>query len=159
MIDRLAGIDLNDAAAGAALAQELLAEVVRLTAELEQAHILVDKLRWADSEELAQALAELAEVKKLAAGAKPVLTAAAVRAQVLRDLRVHGSGSAGWYDRNRESDWALQAAVDEWLANTTPRENAPSAAEPDPCICSYTLHPYGSDCTCHCHGEEVRDAA
>lgn len=43
---------------------------------------------------------------------QPVIDAAKVRAQVIRDCAQYGSGSEGWYDRDRESDKAIVAAVD-----------------------------------------------
>lgn len=43
---------------------------------------------------------------------KRLLDAAETRAQVLRDGHQFGSGSAGWYDRDRESDREILAASD-----------------------------------------------
>lgn len=52
---------------------------------------------------------------------RPVLEAAEARAQVLRDLQLYGSGSDGWYARDRETDRAILAAVDARAADS-PRE-------------------------------------
>lgn len=83
-----------------------------MSAEAAAFHGLATNAAHPISERLALALQALdlyeAEVERL----QPVVEAARTRAQVLRELRQFGSGSAGWPERDRDSDCDLLAAVD-----------------------------------------------
>lgn len=54
---------------------------------------------------------ELIHAHALLAAQQSVIDAARVRVKVIRDCRQFGSGSDGWYQRDRESDRAIAAAV------------------------------------------------
>lgn len=116
-------IDVHSAAVVAARCLTLLAEIERLRTDAAAA--LRDS-GWVDPGgaeqlrlELAEALADLRKARekneRLQAqrdALLPVVEAAKVRAQVVRDLHYSGSGAPGWTDRDRESDAAVLAAVD-----------------------------------------------
>lgn len=71
---------------------------------------------------------------------RPVVEAAEVRAQVIRDGYEYGSGASGWSQRDRDSDDAIVAAVERYQHPAV--TVSPDATDPD-CGC-----PTGAGHTC-----------